>query len=290
MNKILLFAGTAAVLGFASCKEKGPLINFGGAKAVDTTYTTTVETQQERTMLLEEFTGCSCPPCPSGHTIIYGTGGIKEQHPDHVAVIAYHIFDFPQAEPVHGAKYDFRTDDATNVGKTIFGGIGQLPLAGIDRKLKNNVYLFDKSSWPQEVNNDAIIKPAVNVYITSTYDAATRSATVKVKLAYTQSVAKKQSLTLAIIENNIKDEQKNGLDIDTAYIHRSVLRDIITQFYGEPVMDNISTKEAGRVYERTFTFNVNAAWNADNCQLVAFVNNNEGDDKMVQQAAEVNLK
>lgn len=295
MNKIWLLAGIAAVIGMASCKEVGPAINFGGgAKAVDTTYTAEAEKPQSRVVLVEEFTGCSCPPCPSGHLIIYGPGGIKEQHPDQVAVIAYHIFNFPQAEPVHGhAKFDFRTQDATDVGAHIFGGIGSLPNGGIDRKKNtaaNNVLLFEKPLWSQAVNGDVSVKPAANLVVTSSYDAATRNAIVKVHIAYTQDVAKKQSLTLAIVESNILDAQKTDTSIIDNYTHRSVLRDIITQYYGDGVIDSIATKKAGRVYERTFSFAVNKDWNADNCALVAFISNNEADDKEVVQAAEVNLK
>ncbi len=290
MNKILLLAGVLIVLSFASCKEKGAVINVSGTKPVDTTYVANIEPAQPKMVLIEEFTGAACPPCPKGHAIIYGNGGIKDQHPDQVAVIAYHVNNLPQTEPIHGhSKFDFRTQDATDVATTVLG-ITQIPLGGIDRTINKGTHFYDRDEWSQAVNVDILEKPAANVYITSSYNAATRNATVKVKIAYTQKVSKKQNITLALIENDIIDAQKQDIDIIDNYTHKSVLRDIITLYYGEPVLDNLPVKEPGRVYERSFTFNVNPAWNADNCQLVAFVHNNEGDDKYVVQAADVNLK
>lgn len=293
MKKVLLPICVVAVIGtLISCEEKGPLINTGGGVSEDTTYMATVEAKQNRMSLIEEFTGASCAPCPKGHKLIYGESGIKSQHPNQVAVIAYHIFDFNQAEPVHDkSKYDFRTADASDVGKTIFGGIVQMPIAGVDRTSENNTYLYSTGAWSNKVSTDLTKGTPVNITITSTFNATTREVVAKVKVAYTADVNKKQNLTLAIIENKIIDAQKS-LDQQEPildYEHNSVLRDIITPFYGSPVLDSLATKTAGRVYERTFRFNVKDTWKVENCQLVAFIHNNEGNDKEVIQAAEVHV-
>lgn len=291
MKKALLPLSIAAVIGsLTSCTEKGPLINFGGSVAVDTTYVADIEAKQAKMSLIEEFTGVSCSPCPNGHKLIYGEGGIKAQHPNQVAVIAYHIKNFAQAEPVHDhSKTDFRTDDASDVGKSIFGGIVAMPVAGIDRTAVSGNYQYNTPDWSSTVTSEVAKSTPVNVKITSTYDAATRRVKAVVKVSYTESVSKNQSLTLALIENKVIDAQKTLSTIVDDYEHNSVLRDIITPYYGDAFLTSYAIKEAGRVYQRTFEFNVNDAWKAENCEIVAFVSNNEGADKEVLQTAEVHV-
>ncbi len=292
MKKSALLAFAIVGIAFTACKEKGPLIDFGSAKAEDTTYiTTTPGAPQERMILIEEFTGGSCPFCPAGHEIIYSSTGIKSKFPGRVAVIAYHIFNYPQANPVKGeAKYDFRTQDATDVAANIFGAVSAMPVASFDRTPEGADLLLDRLKWASKSNTRAGIAAPANVTIDSKFDATTRQAEVTVKVVYTSPVAKKQALTLSLIESGIVDAQEKESEIIKDYVHNAVLRDIITPYYGSPMLDSLSTKVAGRVYERTFKFNVNDAWNADHCELVAFVHNNESGDKEVVQTAEKALK
>ena len=74
------------------------------------------------------------------------------------------------------------------------------------------------------------------------------------------------------------------------YRHEHVLRDMITTATGTPIMSTLAEKEAGRVYERTFTYTLAAAWVPENCRLIAFVTNNNGADKEVRQVTEIHLK
>lgn len=297
MQRNLLLCCLLCLIAVASCKEKAVVINTGNDDQVsDTTYQApdTFSTQQ-RTILIEEFTGCSCPYCPEGHDIIYGANGIKTKYPERVAVIAYHIFNLKQAEPAQGHKYDFRTQDATDMFNTFFGAaLTGLPAASFDRSQENNDYLLDRAKWPVKADQRAATHSPVNLYMESKYDSVSRNATVTVKAVYTAATAKKQAITLSIIENNIIDvQEKAGVghsDFIPDYIHRSVLRDIITPFYGSVVLDSLATKTPGRVYQRTFKFKINDAWNANNCALVAFIHNNEPTDKEVMQAIEKPLR
>lgn len=128
------------------------------------------------------------------------------------------------------------------------------------------------------------------MYVTSTYNDATREAVIKVKAAFTQNVSKKMMLSVTLVENKIIDAQEYPTYIDTFYEHSHVMRDILTQTYGTPVMDTLTQKTAGRVYERTFKYTINAAWKPENCKVIAFMSNNENNDKEVAQAVETDLK
>jgi len=290
-----------ASLSLWGCKEKVAGFDTTPVIARDTTYVAAVEAPQWRRVLIEEFTGVSCGPCPQGHRLI---DAILAEHYnstekfDSVSVIGIQSTGIPQAEPVHeeldgnfySSKHDNRTADGSELYNAVYGTFGSIPQAGIDRIPSAGKLNLPKDIWAGNVNTRLRVPSAVNITLSSIYNASTRQAVINVHIAYTGRVDKKQNLNLALIENDVIDAQKNGLDIDSVYHHEHVLRDMITAASGSPMLGSIASKEPGRVYDRTFIYDVDAAWVPDNCRLIAYVTNNEGADVEVQQAAEISLK
>lgn len=272
----------------AGCTEVPPPgVDLGSDFKEDTTYVSNVEAPQLKNVLIEEFTGVSCPPCPGGHDVVKS---IKAQYPDRIVVIAYHIFNFPQAEPIHGlSKQDFRTQDATDISNTIYGSIGSMPNAGIDRMPKNGVLLQGRAFWPTSVAEQIPKESPINIKLDRTFMQETNEVELTAKVSFTKSFDKKLSLNVALIEDSIVDAQKNNLKTDTIYVHNYVLRDLVTPVFGTSFLDAFVTKEAGRVYERKYSFKVDTSWNTRKCKIVAFVTTNEQTDKQVVQASSIRL-
>lgn len=292
MKKSSVFIALLSVLWFQSCKEIGPAIDFGEV-GEDTAYTTAPETPQTRKMLAEEFTGVSCPPCPAGHAAMRS---ITASQNNNMIIIAYHILNYAQANPVEKdgqmlSKYDFRTQDATDVANSVLGGLGGMPEAAFDRTLFENKHLAARTKWAGAAQARAAAQTTtpVNIHITSTYDATTLEATVRVKLAYTDMVNFKQTLTLAVIEDSIIDAQKYEDTIIKNYVHEHVLRDIVTPVTGVLIPTKVDPKVAGRVYERTFKVPVKPEWHAEHCKLVVFVSNDETNNRDVVHTEEAHL-
>lgn len=293
MKKLSLILLAAGLVAMQSCKEIGPNIDFGeGVQAgEDTAYTADIESPQAKNVLAEEFTGVSCPPCPNGHLKM---DAIRDELGGKLVVVGYHIFNYPQANPVEKdgqllSKYDFRTDDATEVGNTIFGGIGGMPLAGFDRQEVSGSKTLNTPNWSAAAASAATKSTPVNIHITSSFNDSSREATVIVTLAYTADVDMKQNLTLLVVEDSIVDAQKTLTSIEKEYVHEHVLRDIITPTYGAPIPDKVDPKVPGRVYQRVFKFPVSADWHEEHCHVVAFVNNDDVNDRTVMHAEEAKL-
>lgn len=296
LNTTSFVIGTLCIaLSLGSCKEKGVIIDLGGGPiASDTSYMGTVETPQQRMVLIEEFTGVSCPPCPLGHQLV---ASIVASNPNRIAVVGIQTFGFIQAYPVIESgdtitRHDNRTDAGTTLSTNIFGKLALTPTAGVDRISVNSSLYLDKSKWVTEVGNRLTTPTKANVTVTSDYNTTTKQAVIKVRVAYTADVTQKQVLTVALIEDGVIDAQENGLEIDTFYDHEHVLRDILTAPTGSTILDTYAVKPAGVVYERTFVYDLTSKdlWNKDNCKIVAYVSNSEPGDKVVQQAARVKLK
>lgn len=277
----------------SSCKEKGPIIDYGGHTAKDSTYTAAVETPQARIVLVEDFTGASCSNCPAAHEVL---DAVEAQHPGRLAIMGLHIFNFGQAFPWPGAKYDFRTNEATDIGNTLYGGIGFMPGAGFNRvkDVSGNIAYLTSNFWPNTVNQYLDSVPPVNLTVTSSLNAAGDTAFITVKAAYTKSVAEKNALTVAITESNLIDFQEDpaavGSPIDSAYNFKDVLRGMVSATLGSSVLDSIAVKAPGRVFTRSFLYKVDANWKPENCKVVAFIASAEAADKRVLQAAVANLK
>lgn len=289
-NNLLPIVG--AVLLFASCKEAPPTIDFG-PKAKDTAYMAAPETQLQRVVVMEEFTGTKCPQCPQGHVLIKT---LEDANPGRIAAMSIQVFNFSQGNPVDEptikTRHDNRTQTGTKIGDEVFGSISAMPTSGVDRTLVNGTMLLGRNDWTGAVTARLGLTPAANVAISSSYNASTRQAIITVHVAYTSAVAKGQNISVAIVENNIVDAQEGvGADgYEQDYVHQHVFRDALTPPTGAAILTDKSVKQPGQVYERTFVYNVNPDWNPDNCEIVAFVSNNQGADKEIVQGATAHLK
>lgn len=295
MKKLSLFACGALFLGLTACEEVGPKIDFsqGVQAGEDTTYTEeSPETAQEKNVLVEEFTGVSCPPCPNAARLLYS---IDTSTHGRLVLVGYHIFNYPQGAPVEKdgeeiSKYDFRTDDATDVGKFIFGGVSAMPSASIDRTpIGGEVLASGSGTWRNAIEDRLLKNSPVNIHVTSSFDDNSREATVLVRLAYTEAVSLKQNLNVLVIEDSIVDAQKDGLSIVKDYVHRHILRDVITPINGAPIPTKVDPKVAGRVYERRFTIAISEEWKEKKCHVVVYVTNDEADDKSVVHVEEAHI-
>ena len=298
MKRLLLLP--LGLLLLASCTEKGPVIDFG-PKAEEKSYMAPVEAQDPRMVLIEEFTGVTCPTCPDGHKALKA---ISDNNPGRVAIVGIQPTRNIQTRPYdHGgikSKNDNRSEEGTEMADAIFGNIGAIPVASFDRVPQNNVILPYRGDWPSYMQSRVNTPAKANIKVTSTYDDAKRQAVIKIRVAYTSPVTNGQMLNVYLVENDVVDVQELPVGspeiVDQNYSHQHVLRDIITTSSGSAFLDTMATKPAGLVYERTIIYDLpaldlkNTVQNPANCHIIAFISNNNGSDKEVVQATEAPLK
>lgn len=271
---------------FVGCKEIGPAVDLSPIVAKDTTYMGIIESPTPRKVLVEEYTGVKCPNCPNGAAILRS---IEDANPNRLVVVALHSGSLT-SPIVPDSKYDFRTVAAANI-MAYFGEDPSKPSGAIDRVKNAGAYFMDKGLWQQKITDRFSVPSKENITITSTFDTTSKQAIIKVSVAYTSDVVDHQSLMVGLIENNIVDAQDSSIVLIPDYHHNHVLRDILTPASGSAVLDSLTTKSAGRIYERIFIYTVNSTWNAANCEVFAYLFKNEnGQDNEVAQAAITHLK
>lgn len=292
MRNLSLLVSVITIVVFASCKEIGPSINVGNVQADpdDTTYVVSPVPQAEmRNVLMEEFTGVSCPNCPAGHEIIKS---MKKKHGDRIVAMGLYQFNNLLTSPRPGTDDDFRTDIATEINAAIYAGsAGSLPVTGIDRVEHNGMMVLDRSLWANAVDQRLLVASPVNLSVTSQFSEDTDS-TVKVKFTATfaRQIEEDVFYSIAILQDSIIDAQEDGGNEVEDYQHDHVLRGFISaNGINGVLLDSDGPYEPGRVFVRTITGQLKGHWKPEHCKVVVFLHYSDA-NKEVLQAKEIDLK
>ena len=281
--KYFYFLTLFALVG---CKEVPPAIDFSSKKEVgDTTYIqTNLPQPQEKAVYLEEFTGVYCTNCPTGHAAIRG---FETQYGERVVPVAVHSGEL--SVPFPGSQ-DFQTQAGDNIQTNIYNEIAAQPSLGIDRRKfagQQKREIVALQSWGGLIGYQLRQQNPCNLTLTSRFDATANKIKVKATVEFTRDVAAAQKISVMVTESGIKEKQilPNG-SIDANYIHRHVLRKMLTSWDGL-LLPDVAVR--GRVFVRNFELEPTPVWNLDSCKIVAFVHE-AADSLRVEQAAEVKLK
>lgn len=269
-----------------SCKEVGPniVLKPNHNAAFDTTYIESpVQVAELKNVVIEEFTGVKCTNCPKAHRMI---ADIKTANPNRIVAVSMH----PQNSlglPYPGNP-DLRNAKAQDLFANYFGQASQ-PIGTVDRKVfpGETKILVSYNTWTNYTNQEISLTTPVNLLLGTSYDSTTRQLTIATELHYTQNVTEENKLTIVLMEDSvIAAQDDNGTEIDF-YVHKDVLRDVVTANYGDEVP---LPHEAGRVIIKVYKITINNAWNSENMKVAAYVHEGSATSKNVYQGKEVDVE
>ena len=211
----------------------------------------------ERTVLLEHFTGQSCPNCPAGVTAIKNSlNGLSEEERERVVWVSHH------------AGYG---DDSFTLteSKTIssFLGVPGAPMICIDRERTNTELglVYHPSYTNANTFRDKLkVTSMGTVKIDHEYNVATRE--IKMTVSGISPTAAPR-LTVMLIQSGLSGTQSGAT---SGYIHDNAPRHFFTQAMGDAI--NFNNGE----YSQEFTYTIPATIGAHNCipenmEIVAFL-------------------
>ncbi len=241
--------------------------------------------QTDRVVLVEEFTGIDCVNCPTGSEKIEQ---IASQNPGKVIVVGIHAGFFA----TNHNGFDLRCADGQSLEQYL-GPVQGYPAATINRKIfpDENQLPLGLSQWAGLINSEICNRPIVNLALTPAFNSNDTTATITVDITptsyFSDNLDYDMAVTVMITENNIVGYQKTPTGSDTAYVHKHVLRDVLsTDYKGDVIITkgNIVTAQQVVISD----YKIPAGWDPDNCYVVAFVHN-KGSNIEVHQAAEKHL-
>lgn len=250
----------------SACSEIGPHINFDDNSGVADSVA--IDEGQNKMVLLEIFTGTSCPNCPKGRAI---ADNLLAAHAGSIQVVEVH--QGPLAHPAQSGDPDLRASDGNDLASYL-GPPPYWPVGAVDRiayevSPGNPQLLVDRSLWTSLVASamDSLLPVAMGA--TLHYDEGQRRLRATIGLKFLQAVNGALNLTVMLVEDSIVAAQLDGTTLITDYVHHDVLRDIITPVTGTAVG---GSKMAGETWYWSFAdYELPPDWQARHCRLVAAV-------------------
>lgn len=270
ITQLLIFP--IIISNFFSCKEQLP-DRIIQNNLLDTTYmTSNFSTNVTRKILIEEFTGASCVNCPDGKIKL---DEVLTAYPDRTLAIGLHHGAL--GAPVNHSKQnpDFRTKAAEEIAYKF--GSNSMPSALINRKEFNGERVIGRLSWKLKV--EEILNDPAKIKINSkcTLDNISNQYIYELEIEFLEDYTNEVNYTIAMLEDDIIAEQKNGSAIIENYNFEHVLRKTYTNSLGNIlVKPNGSTKyEKGRIYKKQIVLdNIHASWNIDKIHLIGYITDN----------------
>lgn len=202
-----------------------------------------------RNVLLEEFTGRTCPYCPEGHVV---SNQIIANHPGRVFSVAYHAVS--SLSPTSYPNLN------TSISATIDAGFNctSLPSAVINR---STATVLGRNQWASQTNTQLAQAAECNVGGSVIINPATRAATITVEVYYTgNSTEGENYLSIAMTQDSILGSQSGSSSnpsqmLNGQYVHMHVFRDMITPTWG----DAISPTTQGTLITKTYEYTIPAS-------------------------------
>lgn len=233
-------------------------------------------TPQNKTVVLEQFTGVNCGYCPDGtvrSTAIYNA------NPDRVVVIAVHTGNY--ANPQSGQP-DFRTP----FGSALAGqsGLSGYPAGTVNRHvfpgmgMNSGSTAMGRDKWVTAAGQILNQESYVNVGATAEIDLTSREITVYVEAYYTESSPESTNkLNVVLLQDKTYGYQANG---GSNYEHNNRLVHMLTGQWGMEITETTQ----GSLYAKTYTYTIPEDYNGipallENLRVAAFVS--EGNQEVI---------
>lgn len=258
-----------------SCDENMPVIP---CVTCDTT-NEPVE-PEDRKVLVEEFTGVRCVQCPAGSAELENLLGI---HGDRLVVVSIHAGFF--ANPYDDGN-DFRSDEGEALNTFLDLPEGY-PTATINRKLfeNENDLQLNRTSWGGYIVAEKEDLSNVVLDLSLNYDAVTRELIANTTIKPVETIEENLRLSVMVLESGIVGHQTTPEGFREDYVHKHVLRDMLTPFDGESISEDLT---AGVTIEKQHSMTLPNEWDSDKVDVIIFVHR-EGSSREVLQAEEASL-
>ncbi len=235
-----------------------------------------------KTVLVEDFTGVSCPNCPEGARIVENLKTIYGK--DRIISVAVHSIGFDNLHP--NSQYEFKTENGQQMQDHL-GTLFSKPAAAINRTISpgdGGRFYTIKEKWPDGIIEELNRPSEINLSIDLNYSPQSRNVDIEITFIPVDDIEVPLNVTAIIAESGLVDPQTDLQGLVEDFVHDHVLREILTS----PEGDNLGNSfKKGEIYTRSLsTFTIppqDGWWVAENCEIILFINESTSDSKRVLQ-------
>lgn len=235
---------------------------------------------EEKKILIEEFTGVRCVQCPGGSAELEN---LLDIHRERVVVVSIHAG--PLTTPYDDGN-DFRTEEGEALMAFLDFPEG-FPTAVINRKrFENETTLqLGRTTWPGYVTAEKELLSDIILDLALDYNPSTRELIAKTSIQPLRTISENTHLSIMILETDIVGHQEAPEGFKEDYVHKHVLRDMLTPFDGEPITESLT---ADASIEKRHNIILPSDWDSNNISVVVFVHG-EGSNREILQVEQMKL-
>jgi hypothetical protein len=222
-----------------------------------------------RKVLLEDYTGQKCPNCPGAAE---EANKLKTIYGEQLVLLTIHAGFYAEPDATGDFTADFRTPEGNELN-TFFGFPGY-PMGTVNRAKYSGSTILLKDSWEDAVAIQVALDAQASIEITTDYTPSNRNLICMLETEFLDNLDGTYNICAFILESGIISPQQTPQDVDENYEHNHVLRTSMNGTWGELVgVDGMAV--AGVTLTNHYTYTLPDEWNADNCEVIAFVYDNE---------------
>ena len=226
-----------------------------------------------KTVLIKDFTGARCVNCPAAAEYAHNLQHQLDE--DHIFIMSVHAGYL--AQPI-GSFPNFLTEEGTEW----YNNHDSNPLFAVD-----HVALMDGNTF-NEGQIDAPVAAALEeeqtfeIVVDRQFDEASRQLQVNVQAIALADMDGQFYITACLVEDNIVGWQITPGGVDKEYVFRNVFRGTLNGAYGEAFEEY--HVDPDDTFFFSYSTEINADYNADECYLMVYVYDKSQGDKILQTA------
>jgi hypothetical protein len=242
-----------------------------------------VVTTHVKKILLEDYTGHTCPNCPRAARILHQ---LDSTYPERIIPIGIHVGNLAEPSPGHGSTpataftSDFRTSTGDDYDAVFGAAAFGLPQGMFNRKdfdATDQTHLKFYPNWSSYITT-ILGEPAVaDLQIINNFNDTTGQLCTSIKSSFLTGMTGTFKLAVLLVQDSIVDWQD---DIDNGmvelYVHRHMLRDVISPAgpWGEELA--ASSVNTGDSFIKRYAYVLpsqigGVPLHAEHCYVVAFI-------------------
>ncbi len=275
-NNILKIALLFYLFTIWSCDENSPVIPClscdDGEVVIEPT---------DKKILIEEFTGVRCVNCPAGSAEIEN---LLDIHGKQLIAVSIHAGFF--STPYANSNEDYTTPEGTALEGFLDNPLGY-PTAVINRKLFQNQddRQVSQSAWAGLIQQEKGQLSPLVLDLNLDFDEASRQLTATTKIQPAETLTGEYRYSVMVIESDIVDVQLTPEGETEDYVHKHVLRDMMTPFDGESIGEDFTV---GTAVEKIHQMTLPDNYNSSKVSVIVLVHET-GDSREIVQVEEKGL-
>ncbi len=276
-NNVITIMFLFCLFGYWGCDENSPVIPCLSCENEEVIIEPT-----DKKILVEEFTGVRCVNCPAGSAEIEN---LLDIHGNQLIAVSIHAGFF--STPYSNSREDYTTPEGTALEGFLDSPLGY-PTAVIDRKLFENQddRQLSQSAWAGLIQEEKGQLSPLVIELNLDYDETSRQLTATTNIQSAETLTGDYRYSVMVIETDIIDVQLTPAGQQDDYVHKHVLRDMMTPFNGESIDEDFTM---GATIEKVHQMTLPDNYNSSKVSVIVIVHETGGNSKEVVQVEEKSL-